>query len=84
MERPMLKVRKIDHVAICVADPAEAAKKYEAIFGLGDDIGRRHLPARDTEGEGTMLRNRMMRGLGAGGGRCPEVELPVADQREGR
>ena len=30
----MLKVRKIDHVAICVADPAEAAKKYEAIFGL--------------------------------------------------
>ena len=30
----MFKVRKIDHVAVCVNDIDEAAKKYKDLFGL--------------------------------------------------
>jgi methylmalonyl-CoA/ethylmalonyl-CoA epimerase len=30
----MLKMKKIDHVAICVADTDEAIAKYEQVFGL--------------------------------------------------
>ena len=30
----MFTIKKIDHVAVCVADPAAAAQAYEKIFGL--------------------------------------------------
>jgi methylmalonyl-CoA/ethylmalonyl-CoA epimerase len=30
----MLRIKKIDHVAVCVADIDEAQKKYKALFGL--------------------------------------------------
>src|SRR5271163_4263116 len=31
---PMLKIKKIDHVAICVADAAEAAKRWSELLGV--------------------------------------------------
>src|SRR5258708_20595572 len=30
----MLKIKKIDHVAVCVADIDEAAARWRAVFGL--------------------------------------------------
>lgn len=30
----MFSIKKIDHVAVCVADPAAAAQAYEKLFGL--------------------------------------------------
>lgn len=34
----MLKIKKIDHVAICVADTDEALAKYEKVLGLAAEV----------------------------------------------
>src|SRR5690242_1638132 len=34
----MLKIKKIDHVAICVPDTDEAIAKYEQLFGLKPEL----------------------------------------------
>jgi methylmalonyl-CoA/ethylmalonyl-CoA epimerase len=34
----MLRIKKIDHVAICVADTDEALAKYEKAFGLTPEV----------------------------------------------
>ena len=31
---PMLRIKKIDHVAVCVSDVDESIAKYKAVFGL--------------------------------------------------
>lgn len=34
----MLRIKKIDHVAICVEDTDEAIAKYKQVFGLDPDV----------------------------------------------
>lgn len=34
----MLRIKKIDHVAICVADTDEAIAKYKSVFGLEPNV----------------------------------------------
>jgi methylmalonyl-CoA/ethylmalonyl-CoA epimerase len=67
----MLKIRKIDHVAVCVSDIDEAAARWRSVFGL---------EARERETVASQKTEAMLLPLGEGG---TQVELISPRGNEG-